>query len=293
MPSPSSPASRLDCVDEPLDVVRESGWRLSGVLTTSATHAAPTGCVIMLHGLFSHHSHNFAPALADRIAVHCGVAVYRFNFRGPACGANEPQWTFPGFAGDLEDVEAARIMLENRGLLVVCLIGHSKGANVALMAAAATRIPMLRCVVGLAPRFHMDGMLTALFASDLAKLDVEDSFTWAPRSGGVVTVTRAVAESVRAMDMGAVAEALSASVPVLLVHGTVDSVIPHTDADAIAARSRAPCRVIKLRAGHTLMDARRALLDVVATFVEQHCSVAAAEPVCGASDNGRVAVNAM
>lgn len=259
--------------DVPFDTVRPSGRRLPGVLTRPAgSGLASDEVVLLLHGLFSHHDHNFAPALAARLAADLRLSVYRFSFRFGA-DDSEPdyQLTFPGFVCDLDDVRAAVATLAAVGLRVVAVVGHSKGANVALMAASAC-VPDARCVVALAPRFHMPGMLTALFAAELPLLDAADSFEWTPRGGGgAIVVTRRTCAEVRALDMGAVLDALPAATALLVAHGTADRVIPHADADAVRAR-RPSATVLKLKTGHTFADKRVALLDAVVAFVGAHCA---------------------
>ena len=256
--------------DVPFDTVRPSGRHLPGVLTRGGGLASQV--VLLLHGLFSHHDHNFAPALGRKIASDLGLSVYRFSFRfGAADSEPDYHFTFPGFADDLDDVRAAVTTLATVGLRVVAVVGHSKGANVALMAAPAC-VPDARCVIAIAPRFHMHGMLTALFAAELPLLDAADSFEWTPRGGGgAIVVTRRTCAEVRALDMGAVLDALPAAIAVLVVHGTADRIIPHEDADALHAR-RPSTSVLKLKTGHTFADNRRVLLEEVVAFVGAHCA---------------------
>lgn len=283
--------------DEPFDVVRPSGRRLPGVVTRphprEQDESTSGDAVLLLHGLFSHHDHNFAPALAARLASELRLTVLRFSFRYGA-DPTEPNYrfAFPGFADDVDDVHAAVATLAAAGLRVVAVVGHSKGANVALM--VAPDLPAVRCVAALAPRYRMHAMLDALFAAELPQLEAADSFEWTPRGGGgAIVVTRSTCAAVRAIDMGAVADVLPTGMAVLVAHGTTDRVIPHVDADALRER-RPSARVLKLRCGHTFKEAQPALLDAVVRFVGEHCcgGVAVAVPTPGGPAAKRGAVRA-
>ena len=284
--------SEVDC-----PAVRpSSGRKLPGTLTVpSKPNAAhPRGVVVMCHGLFSGKEHNFAPQLAGLIASELGLHAFRFDFRSGPDAATEPDftYTFPGFPDDASDLEAALATVRGRGLTPMVLLGHSKGANVVLMAAAeaatagrdAALLSSLKAVVAVAPRFHMEGMLKSLFKDDLPKLTHSDSFQWTPNKPGwgPITITRAIRDYVLSLNMASVAAALPPSLPVLIAHGTLDQTISHKDADAwaVARVSSAPVSagvtsVAKLKCGHKFEEPseRPRLLVTVLQFIANACGV--------------------
>jgi pimeloyl-ACP methyl ester carboxylesterase len=92
--------------------------------------APPLPTVILLHGLLSHADHNFAPALAETLASALGLASVRFDFRGAASDAREPdfRYRFCGMDDDVDDTNVVADALEARGARIVAVIGHSRGA---------------------------------------------------------------------------------------------------------------------------------------------------------------------
>jgi pimeloyl-ACP methyl ester carboxylesterase len=247
----------------PFDVVRPSSRRLPGVLLLPSAPASSNGVVVMCHGLLSHRDHNFAPALAAELCRALRCAVYRFDFRVEASPL-EPthRYRFCGFDDDVDDIMAAVACLARVGLVSWCVLGHSRGANDVLMYAAQhptvqglgdesalvpAAMPHVR-VVAVAPRFAMSGMLTRLFAPALVAplLDPAgpDAVEW-PTKRGLHAITRADADYVRDLDMASFVRRMPPGVPVLLVHGTEDEIIPATDAyEYQSARPGLQLRVI-------------------------------------------------
>ena len=225
----------------------------------------------MLHGLFTNLHHNFAAELAEKLAQTTGLCVYRFDFRQHT----DPGYIFPGFPEDVADVQRVVDALSERGLRTAGIIGHSKGANVALMyAAQAAELGVLLPTVALAPRFYMAGMPTFIFSpEDLSKLregSPEESLAWTPHAGGEIRVTQRMLDDILAIDMGAVVSRIPPSVPILLAHGRKDKTIPVVDADAfVAARPSIEKHIFKT--GHVFSDDRGKMISLVIEWVTRHC----------------------
>lgn len=232
----------------------------------------------MLHGLFTDRNHDFAEILAAAICSSTGLCVYRFDFRSH----RDPAWIFPGYEGDLNDVKIVINMLHSRlSLSVAAIVGHSKGANVALMHAAEQAEAGLACVptVVLAPRFHMSGMPSSLFSpAELASLKgpgAVETFSWTPRSGGTVIITQKMLDAVSSIDMLTVVNRIPDALPVLLLHGSKDKTIPVTDAEAFTA-ARPLIKKLILRTSHVFSDERAKMVQAVVGFIKLHCVRAAA-----------------
>lgn len=256
----------------PLDLPVVEGGTLPGVLTSChPAVAGATQVAVMLHGLFTDMNHNFAAELAEAIAIGTGLAAFRFSFRQHT----DPAFVFPGYADDLLRVRCVVDALASRGLRTACVIGHSKGANVAIMFAAQApeRVP----IAALAPRFFMAGMPSSLFSpAELAGLREGGPgavLTWAPKVGGEVRITQRMLDDVCAIEMGDVVASIPPGVPVLLVHGRKDQTIPVSDADAfVAVRPSIEKHVLKT--GHVFSDERSKMIRLVVDWVTRHCPAA-------------------
>jgi pimeloyl-ACP methyl ester carboxylesterase len=95
--------------------------------------------------------------------------------------------------------------------------------------------PTKLAIVVAAPRFHMPNMLTTLFPPEkVSLLEEHGQFPWNEEIG--TYVTQADADVVcKQMDMTKTLEAIPAHVPILLLHGTDDELIPLADAEAYKA----------------------------------------------------------
>jgi pimeloyl-ACP methyl ester carboxylesterase len=245
--SESSPSSSSPhYIESDFPIIRQSGRILAGTLTTctntntSSTSAGVTQAVVLLlHGLASHKDHNFAPVLARALSMNAGLNVLRFNFRSPPPSPLEPFHRFRicGADDDVDDVSAVLAALALRNMHVITLIGHSRGAAVALL--SATRLPSLsqiEKVVLLAPRWEAAHMLDGPFFQHdiIAALESGEikQFVWTTRAGEV-TVTSDDIKTLRcAGTMEGPLAALANTVKILIIHGDSDRIIPLSSAYA-------------------------------------------------------------
>ncbi len=103
--------------------------------------------------------HNKVVFRAAKAAVHCGVPVLRFNFRG----VGRSQGKFDHGKGEREDARAALAYLRERfPELPVCMMGFSFGSVVAL--AVGTQEPGVNSLAGIGVPVN---------ASDLSFLDAD------------------------------------------------------------------------------------------------------------------------
>jgi pimeloyl-ACP methyl ester carboxylesterase len=260
----------MSALDENFPITRPSGRVLPGTLTRAPDPASASQVIILLHGMIADMNHNFAPALAAALATRARAHVLRFNFRGVAPDAAEPAHRFRicGFDDDVDDVAAALAALAAAGLAPAALVGHSRGAGVALRAAAslpgAAGLPLAL----LAPRFDtaamLDGPLLKRAALEALAAGAE-SVTWATRAGAVLVTRDDVAYLRAAGTMAATVAALPAAARVLLVHGTDDKTIPVASAADFAA-ARPSIRVVIVQGARHNFDAAEhaaALIDAV------------------------------
>lgn len=240
----------------------------------------------MLHGLLSDKDHNFAPELARRVAAHLALNVVRFDFRSAADPRAEPEYRyrFCGFEEDVDDVRVVAEQVWGGGLSlgpVRAVLGHSRGANVAIMAVATWHEacgPTPLCIA-IAPRFDMPGMLAKFDPSAVAALlapgrPLDAAFEWETKRGPVA-VTRADVEYVQGLRMEPFLAQLPQGHPLLLLHGTADVTIPHADSVSMSgAREGGGTEFHSVEgAAHTFGRTRHteAVVALVCSFLSRHC----------------------
>lgn len=265
--------------------MRPSGRILLGTLTRSAGASVSratvsdlsVGVVLLLHGLASHKDHNFAPALARALSVRANLNVIRFNFRSASPSPHEPQHRFriSGADDEVDDVRAVLAALAARAMHAVALVGHSRGAAVALYSAAQLPALFGLDVALLAPRWKPADMLEGPFfsAETIGALEsgAFTQYVWATKAGDIL-VTRDDVVALRAAGtMAAPLAALADRVRVLVIHGDADRIIPLSSAQAFAqARPLAVRLVIVPGGGHNFNAAVHAdsLIDAVVDFLK-------------------------
>jgi fermentation-respiration switch protein FrsA (DUF1100 family) len=220
VPGPSAPpassrVSQEDVFFETADRVRLHGW-----LVSPKGGARPKGAVLFLHGNAGNVGIN-----ADSFLwlAEAGYVVFAPDYRGYGLSEGEP--TFPGIH---EDARAALALLPSlRGVdrERIALFGQSLGGAVAIRTAAAA--PGRRLAKAVAT--------DAAFAS--YRLIVRDRMTEFP----LTWLTKYPASFLFDDDyspervVGAVAP-----VPLVLVHGTADRVVPYRHGEILFGKAREP-----------------------------------------------------
>ena len=295
--------------DVPFNVERSSGRILEGFITAPSGKHQPGFITVWMHGTMSDYNHNFTQDLANKMCKDHGICSYRFNLRYHST-ENEPdhRYRFSGFDDDIDDMRYVVRALKKAGYEVWALIGHSRGANDALIYASryyhssislskssdsvATLASMIDnnsnnggaqvednddlmidvgklAVVSIAPRFNMKRMPKCIFSSDqLSELEVTGKFTWETQRGPL-EVTREDVAIVNKMDMKEIVTSIPASVPVLMLHGSEDELIPVEDAHAFKkARESIDLTVVE-GARHAFRGKKqlKLLLNTVSTWL--------------------------
>lgn len=186
---------------------------------------------IILHGFMGNSRRCFYAQLAKALRM----STCTFDFPG-AGGNSKGEYSVAGYADELNDVAAVADELRRRGHALEAVIGHSRGANLAIMYAAghapADPDPTPVCVA-IAPRFHMKALPAKYFTPEQLAQAHDPAgpgyFDWT-RGRRTLRVSRDDLEVLDAIDMGAVAASIPSFVPLMVCHGTADEVIPVTDA---------------------------------------------------------------
>lgn len=207
-----------------------SAGQLSGTL--QAPDGKRRGAVVLAHCFTCSKSLKVIRSLATGIEDG-GYAVLRFDFTG--LGESEGEFAQTTVTANISDIEAAAHQLEHWGLAPIALVGHSLGGTATLLAAG--NVPGARAVAGVAAPFSPDHV-RQLFAED----DVEKALA----SGRVTVKISGRAFQISAsffhdLETHCTPERLaSLDRPLLVVHGTADTVVGIEEGERIFQEARQP-----------------------------------------------------
>lgn len=185
-------------------------------------------------------AHCFTCSKAYKITRHLasgieqgGFAVLRFDFTG--LGDSEGDFAETSVTTYVDDVEAAARYMQDRGFGTCVLVGHSLGGAAALL--AAENLPQVKAVAVVSAPSSAD-YVRQLFADR----DVEHAF-----ASGRVTVKIASrpfdisADFFRDLERHSTLDHITnLQRPLLVVHGTADSVVEISEGEKIFAAARQP-----------------------------------------------------
>lgn len=250
-------------VDTPYNVTKKSGCVLEGTVTCREGEPSIGPIIIFAHGTLSSANHNFTDELTQKLSNELGLRSYRFNFRFDKSEAEpEHRYRYSGYDDDVDDLEAVVATLRADGYTPWCFLGHSRGSNDVLLYAAKHTIgasslddvaaeckseidslpmesslalqfqPGSIAVVVTAPRFDMTCMSKTIFSAEqLEAALTTGTAAWPTQRGDLHLLRDDLVITDSQMDMGRVVESIPAEVPILLLHGTDDELIPVQDAN--------------------------------------------------------------
>ncbi|KAJ1419351.1 Alpha/Beta hydrolase protein [Ochromonadaceae sp. CCMP2298] len=268
-------------------VVKKSGCVLDGVITHREDLPAVGPIIIFCHGTLSDMRHNFTDDLTNKLSNELGLRSYRFNFRFDA-SEFEPnhRYKFSGYEDDVDDLMAVVAALKMDGYTPWCLFGHSRGANDVLIYADrfsggggvgageskeqedAYLHPDALAVVVAAPRFDMSNMSKTIFTPEqLAQVGEQGQSPWPTQRGELLLTAPDLLVTDSQMDMGAMVRSLPPQVPVLLLHGTEDELIPVADA-TLYGEQRASMQLCIVEGARHAFRGKKPLKQLLTTVTE-------------------------
>ncbi len=215
-------------------------------------HRAPM--VIVLHGWGGN------AALMLPLAPHLHKAGYHALFvdaRNHGLSEHDRFTSMPRFAEDLE--VAAEWARSHREVTSVGVIGHSVGAGAAIY--SASRNDLLDAVVAVSAPAHPGDMMSAQMARIPGPL----------RTVILWTIQRTIGH--RFDDFAPRNRIVDVTMPVLLVHGAADQVVPISNLYELSDANPKTEILVVAEAGHSDLAPFEAHVDEITSFLDRHLPV--------------------
>jgi alpha/beta superfamily hydrolase len=192
----------------------EQNLKLSGILHIPA-YWNKFG-IIISHGFAGDKNKNFIPELALGLEEK-GFLTLGFDFSGN--GESEGLFENTTWRGYAQDLRCAIDFVKNRGVQQVCVIGHSMGAAIALIAYCDYR--NFDCAILLAPPF---GLKKGVFTEDdFRGMEEKGYLDFVDHWGSKRRLRKEYFEVRKSYDL--LEEAKGLAVPTLIVIGAKDDVV--------------------------------------------------------------------
>ncbi|HET9442491.1 MAG TPA: alpha/beta fold hydrolase [Acidimicrobiales bacterium] len=234
------------------EVIESDGCRLWAHTGRPAVPAPRRRGLVLAHGLptgsrWAESSGRTYPEFADRLATSAGWSVLAFNFRGT--GESEGDFSMAGWLADLR--AAVGYLDRQPGVEGVWLAGFRTGGALAICAAADD--PAIRGVAAFGAPADFDA-----WAAEPRRFLQEVRDLGLIRTPGYPTDLVSWAQELKEIRPLSVIDQLGDR-PLMVVHGTLDDVVPLADARVLAdGAENAELRVIT-GAGHRLRHDPRAV----------------------------------
>ncbi len=203
-------------------------FQCEGIDLTGIHHAAARGgarAVVISHGFAASKDSDKWVYICDSLAA-LGISAMRFDHSG--CGESGGRFEDVTLTRRIGELRAAVAFLhKHRAIESVALLGSSFGGDTVLFAACD---PHVACAATVAAPFTFDFVDAADVAGDSEFIEIDG-----------MRARRALMEDVAMYDVGAQAERVSR---LLVMHGTLDDIVPPNDARLIFERAAEPKKLV-------------------------------------------------
>jgi len=217
--------------------------------------------VVLLHCFLCSKDHSVMRAIAGSL-VSSGFLVLRPDFSGSGESGGHLEDAI--YSKMISDAADAVSYLESIGVGSIGMAGHSMGAMISLLCASGDR--RVKSVAFIAGSSEA-GRVREIFPSDVIDKAELDGSAEAVVYGRVMTLTRKFLDDIKRYDVPHSAASLGK--PILIVHGTADTVIPPSHAERLYAfaRGQKAMRLIK-DADHHFRDSlcKKELCDSICAW---------------------------
>ncbi len=224
---------------EPFEIPCKDGLSIRGERYLAEE---PAGTVFVCHGFKGFAHWGFFPHVAQSLA-QSGLNAVTFDFSGSGIGPDRESFTNPEafstntFTRELEDLENLIDYAHRAGWIddKFALFGHSRGGGTAILYGADKAD--VTALVTWAAIAHVDRW-TASDAVEWRKRGFREVVN--SRTGETLLLGTDLLDEVemnRSTKVNILAAAAKVKAPWLIVHGTADETVPHTEAEELHARS--------------------------------------------------------
>jgi pimeloyl-ACP methyl ester carboxylesterase len=232
-----------------LDLVNAAGERLSHTFTPG--EAGRRALVIVTHGVTSHHDREYLNELAAGLAAR-GVAALQVTYAGN--GQSEGSFGECTISKEIADLGSVLDALDG---WTVGYAGHSMGAAVGVLRAAHD--PRIRALCSLAGMVRVQQFMERTFGH-LSPGDAMLDKAQCPLSQLFLADARTIGTTLDA--------ARKVHVPWLLVHGTADELVPHSDSEEVCAGNPGARLELLQGADHRFAGHVASMVELVGSFFD-------------------------
>lgn len=201
-------------------------------------------CVITCHGLFSSKDSEKYVDIAEGLCRE-DIAVLRFDFRG--CGESWGLFEETSLTRRMEDLSSALDFMEKKGYLNTGVMGSSLGGTASILTAAKDE--RVKALVTWAAPCSLDELFREGIIERLENLRLD------AKKYDVVTALR------------------DTCCPILIVHGSLDELVPTSDANALYKNANEPKDIKMINgADHRFIASihRRKAIELTVDWFRKH-----------------------
>jgi pimeloyl-ACP methyl ester carboxylesterase len=227
---------------EKVIISRDNNKKIVGIL--HIPESIPFPCVITCHGAFSSKDSDKFLEIANYFCSK-GVGVFRFDFHG--CGESDGEIAWATLSERVKDLdEVLKRFRKDKNISSIGLLGSSMGGNIAIIKAAESKV--VKALVVLATPANYNDLISS----------EEDN----------ISIIKRYSEDALKFDIPALVGSLD--IPILVIHGKKDEVVPYQHGEEIFNKAKGEKELLFLDDGdHRILDPnlrRKAILKSLFWF---------------------------
>ncbi|XP_022856758.1 uncharacterized protein LOC111377856 isoform X3 [Olea europaea var. sylvestris] len=245
-------------------ILNKHNERLVGVLHETES----TEIVVLCHGFQSSKEFNIMINIASALEYQ-GISAFRFDFAGN--GESEGSLQFGNEFREAEDLRAVIEYFTGANRTVAAILGHSKGGNVVLL--YASKYHDIPSVVNVSGRYDLKRGIEQRLGKEVLERIERDGYVNIKNKKGEFDfkVTKESLMERLNTNMHEACLSIDKRCRVLIVHGSVDEVIPVEDASEFAKIIPNNRLQIIEGADHVYTSHQEELVSVVLPFIKEQC----------------------
>ncbi|CAA2992169.1 Hypothetical predicted protein [Olea europaea subsp. europaea] len=245
-------------------ILNKHNERLVGVFHETES----TEIVVLCHGFQSSKEFNIMINIASALENQ-GISAFRFDFAGN--GESEGSFQFGNEFREAEDLRAVIEYFTGANRTVAAILGHSKGGNVVLL--YASKYHDIPSVVNVSGRYDLKRGIEQRLGKEVLERIERDGYVNIKNKKGEFDfkVTKESLMERLNTNMHEACLSIDKRCRVLIVHGSVDEVIPVEDASEFAKIIPNNRLQIIEGADHVYTSHQEELVSIVLPFIKEQC----------------------